>query len=375
MKKHLIISNNYPREDKIYRNGFVHSRVRSYKQNGVAVDVFAVNNEEMCYTYEGVEVRSGSTRTLLTFLKEKQYDTIMIHFINSKIIKALMEVPNLPNCVIFFHGVDAYSWKRRVFTYNLYNAKEVLQLMKYILWNKREQYYLRKLYKKYGEQIQTVTVSHWMKNVVENDVGIKPKKWTIIPNYIDNNLFTYTKKHPEDRYKVMLLRPFVNKIYANDLAIAAILKLSTHEDFDKFTFLIAGEGPEFDQITSPIKHFSNVTLSKRFYTHEETALLHKQYGVFLCPSRQDSQGVSRGEAMASGLVPITSDVAAIPEFVNNQSGFLTHNADEICEALLQLASDSEQFLKLSNEAKNQVNVQCGFSQTIAKELYLFESSK
>lgn len=372
MKKHLIISNNYPHKDKIYRNGFVHARVKSYLKSGLQVDVFAVNNEEMSYEYDGIKVTSGSPDTLLSFLSKNQYDTIMIHFINSKIIRVLMQIENVPQLTVFFHGVDAYSWKRRVFTYNLFRVKEVLQLVKYILWNKREQHYLRRLYKKHGSLIQTVTVSEWMKNVVETDVKIKPQRWKIIPNYVDGELFNYIEKSPEDRYKVMLLRPFVGKIYANDIAVEAILLLSKHEVFKQFSFLIAGDGPEFDVLTEPLKQFSNVTLSKRFYTHQETAKLHKEYGVFLCPSRQDSQGVSRGEAMASGLVPITSNVAAIPEFVNDKNGFLTSSAAEVCDVLLKIAADSTLFLEMSKEASNQVNEQCGFKNTIAKELQLFE---
>jgi glycosyltransferase involved in cell wall biosynthesis len=35
------------------------------------------------------------------------------------------------------------------------------------------------------------------------------------------------------------------------------------------------------------------------------------------PSRTDTQGVSRDEAMSSGLVPVTNAVAAIPEFVDD----------------------------------------------------------
>lgn len=35
---------------------------------------------------------------------------------------------------------------------------------------------------------------------------------------------------------------------------------------------------------------------------------------FWFPTRMDTQGVSRDEAMCSGLVPITNKVAAVPEF-------------------------------------------------------------
>ena len=50
--------------------------------------------------------------------------------------------------------------------------------------------------------------------------------------------------------------------------------------------------------------------------------MHKKNGIFMVPTRLDSQGVSRDEAMSSGLVPITNNVAAIPEFVDDTCGML-----------------------------------------------------
>jgi glycosyltransferase involved in cell wall biosynthesis len=41
----------------------------------------------------------------------------------------------------------------------------------------------------------------------------------------------------------------------------------------------------------------------------------------------ETQGVSRNEAMSSGLVPITNAVATIPEFVDDSCGILAPGGD------------------------------------------------
>ena len=79
----------------------------------------------------------------------------------------------------------------------------------------------------------------------------------------------------------------------------------------------------FDETLQPLEKFSNVSINRGFLSHKEISSLHKQFGIFITPTRMDSQGVSRDEAMSSGLVPITTDITAIPEFVDSESGILT----------------------------------------------------
>lgn len=36
----LVLTNNYPSEDNLYANGFVHTRVLGYLKKGIEVEVF-----------------------------------------------------------------------------------------------------------------------------------------------------------------------------------------------------------------------------------------------------------------------------------------------------------------------------------------------
>ncbi|TQR28849.1 hypothetical protein DMB92_08920 [Campylobacter sp. MIT 99-7217] len=104
---------------------------------------------------------------------------------------------------------------------------------------------------------------------------------------------------------------FSSKKYANDLSIKAILELSKKDFFKDLSFKIIGDGELFDELVKPLKEFKNISIEKRFLRQNEISKLHKEYGIFLNPTRWDSQGVSRDEAMSSGLVPITNKLAAI----------------------------------------------------------------
>ena len=126
----------------------------------------------------------------------------------------------------------------------------------------------------------------------------------------------------------------------------------------------------FDEITKPLRQFSNVKLEKRFLQQFEIANYHKNYGVFLVPTRRDSQGVSRDEAMSSGLVPITTNTSAIPEFVDNNCGILVEpeNPQALADAIEYLYYNPDKFVELSYNASKRVAVQCSFENTIMKEL-------
>ena len=126
-------------------------------------------------------------------------------------------------------------------------------------------------------------------------------------------------------------------------------------------------------MVEPLRPFSNVVIERRFLTQQEIARLHKDYGAFLCPSRMDTQGVSRDEAMASGLVPITNAVAAIPEFVSDQEGLLAPGEDSsaLAQGIRRLAQDPQLFKRLSENAALRVRQQSGKRQVIEQELSLF----
>ena len=88
----------------------------------------------------------------------------------------------------------------------------------------------------------------------------------------------------------------------------------------------------------------------------------------------DTQGVSRDEAMSSGLVPITSAVAAIPEFLDSKKGFLIHdeNVSEFATAVKTLFQDVATFQQMSRDASISVQNSRSKEIIVKKELLHFQ---
>ena len=73
------------------------------------------------------------------------------------------------------------------------------------------------------------------------------------------------------------------------------------------------------------------------------------------PTRQDAQGVSMCEAICSGLVPIVSNNTAIPEFADEEFGYLCSNVKDYAEAIKELYYNSSSFLEKSKNTKKLAN--------------------
>jgi glycosyltransferase involved in cell wall biosynthesis len=87
----------------------------------------------------------------------------------------------------------------------------------------------------------------------------------------------------------------------------------------------------------------------------------------------DTQGVSRDEAMSSGLVPVTNSVGAIPEFVDETCGMLARPEDVagLTESITRLYESPELFSAMSKAAAARVRRESNYASTIGLELALF----
>lgn len=373
--KYLIITPGYPSEDNLYNNAFVHSRVKNYQEKKLDISVFSVNSKksETKYYYDGVNVIEGNYESLTKHLKEKKYDKILIHFAWKKTIKTILKVCPTTPLIIWVHGVEALGWYRRIFTFSI---KKFYRFFGYIIVNTSQMYFMHNLIKNAKINKEFIFVSEWMKEILEKDSFSrgKIKKYHIIPNVIDDKIFKYIEKAPNQRLNIISIRPYASKKYANDITVKAILELKKEPFFNELTFNLYGDGKLFNKVTKPLEGINNVKLHKKFLNQKEISEIHKKNGIILIPTRQDAQGVSMCEAMMSGLVPITSNNTAIPEYVNNESGYLTNNYLEIAESVKELYENPNIFLKKSKEANKQMLSKCSPKEVIKKEIKLIEQS-
>lgn len=371
----LVLTKQYPSYDDLYKYGFLHSRIRSYREAGQSVDVFRITNEPgLNYReFEGVDVAQGSAELLDRALSTGRYRHVLVHLLDKNMWQVLSKYLDTIKVTVWAHGAEIQLWQRREFEFELMSDLEVERQKK--LSDQRKLFWQSVLTNP-SDNLHMVFVSKYFRDEVFNDFGVNldDKNYSVISNIIDTNIFPYSKKTAEHRLKLLSIRPYASRKYANDLTVKAILELSNKPFFDQLEFCLVGDGRFYEETTKPLQRFDNVKLIKGFQSQQEIAELHKAYGVFLTPTRMDSQGVSRDEAMSSGLVAITTSVAAIPEFIDNTCGYVVPAEDYLAmsSAIEELYYDQEKFLKLSAAASKRVSETLSFEQTILAELQLIK---
>ncbi|GIL34736.1 glycosyltransferase family 4 protein [Phycicoccus sp. DTK01] len=373
----LLVANAYPSDQALYRNAFIHRRVLAYLDAGIDVEVFYLHPpvaQPYDYVFDGVRVTVGGAADYAARIAGTRYRRILVHFASEDMIRPVVDLaPDTP-LVVWVHGFEAEAWHRRWFNF-LDSSGQIREALA-----KRETYHADQLelmgwlLSTDEIDVQVVHVSEWFRrHVVEPDVGRATRRPHVIPNVVDGHLFPYRPKTDEDRTRVLSIRPYASHKYANDQTVAAIVALSERPYFDRLSFTVRGEGPLFAETVAPLHAFENVDVEEGFLRQEEIAELHATHGVFLAPTRFDSQGVSMGEAMSSGLVPVTSDIAAIPEFVGHrESGLLAppERPSALADHVESLYYNPELFHRLSAGAARRVRAQCGPEATVGREIEL-----
>lgn len=322
------------------------------------------------YIYKGINVSFCKKENIYDLYNEFAPDKVLIPFYPGCLNKYLISKIN-KEVLVWVHGVEALSWVRRIFNLEIRN---IVSFMKYIVGNIIQLRRFKELVKISNSKQKKVTfifVSNWMKKITEKDTGEKIKNYKIIPNYIDTDFFQTEKKDNTYSNKILLIRNFDSKKYATDIAFKGLEILKKIVDNPKkFKITIVGKGKYLKKLEPKLKGL-DYTIINNYLNHDEILKLHGCNGIFLCPTRQDSQGVSMCEAMSSGLVCIASNNTAIPEFLSPNCGILTNNKPyEIAEAIKYLNENSNYFESMSKNARLEIIDKAGFEKTIKEELDL-----
>jgi FkbM family methyltransferase len=368
----LLLTNHFPSYDDLYRNCFLHSRVRGYREHGMHVDVFRLRENQPIawHEFQDIDVTTGSQEALRRLLANGGYRHVLVHFLDPSMWAVLKDFIDTIPVTVWVHGAEVHPWHRRKFNIHTPEQEQAARQQ-----SEQRMAFWRGLLQPMPANLRLVFVSKTFSEEVMEDLGFRlpEDQYAIIHNPIDTELFAYTPKSPDQRTKILSIRPYTSRIYANDLSVEAIKLLSIEPFFNELEFRLIGDGELFEETVAPLRDFSNVTVERRFLTQHEIASLHKEYGIFLCPSRMDTQGVSRDEAMSSGLVPITSAIAAIPEFADEDCGILapTENFERLAQGISELYNDPDRFAALSRKAAKRVRKQSGKELVISQEISVF----
>lgn len=369
--KHLVVTNHYPAYADLYRNGFVHSRVMAYQEQKLNVDIFRLRkNEAVSYhEFQNIDVVTGCQTTLTKMLESGQYKSVLVHFLDPEMWEVLKRFTHMLKVVVWVHGAEVQPWWRRE-----YNYSDKSQLAVAKVESEKRMAFWRETLSNMPTNLKLVFVSRYFAEEVMEDVGFRlpEDRYEIIHNPIDTEIFSYLKKPQEQRMKLLSIRPYASAKYANDLSVKAIELLAEKPYFKDLDIRMIGDGILFEETLAPLRKFSNVTIQRGFLKHQEIAALHKEYGIFLCPTRMDAQGVSRDEAMSSGLIAVTNAVTAIPEFVDDECGILApgEDASQMAKGIAKVIESPEMFSKMSAAAHARVKKQTAKDSIISREIEL-----
>lgn len=374
-ESYILICGAYPGRNKEYGGEFVRERAKSYLKSGKSGFIIELNNNNI-----DIELEKDG---LLTILRapllaskdivrniSKQNSPVLVHNAFPALMEQLKRHIDEKRLIYWFHGADVRDSRRLYFNFDTVERER----QRFMVYQFHQDQIKSLSHVLTSPQIRKVFVSDYLQTIAERDIGVRSNNVTVIHNFIDTTFFTPIDRPLEQFRRIALLRPFKRGNYAVDIAIQAICLLRNRQGFMDLDFTLRGFGDAFDEFTVPLQNLSNVRLEEKYSSREEVRELHRQHGIFLCPTRHDTQGVSLGEAMASGMACITHDVAAIPQFVDRDCGVLVRPNDPaaLAEAIWELAHNPDRARRLGAAAAQRVRKQCSFENTIGRELDLIQ---
>lgn len=368
----LVLTRSYPAPGDLYQYPFVHRRVIAYLAAGHEVAVFRPTAESQAssHAYEGVTCVSGNREVLGDFVAHLSPDVIAAHGFDEWMHAMLDSIGYVVPTCAWLHGSEIPGF----FRCKALAIAHAQQRQAALAAVDARRHFWRSFLDSRPDRFKLVFVSNSAVELAREDLDgrLRDGDYAVIPNPIDTDLFEYCPKSPDDRFRLLMIRPFDSPTYANDLAVSAIASLALSDGFDRLQCTIIGDGPLFEQTLAPLPRLPNIRVERRFLTQDEIAAMHREHGIFLVPTRLDTQGVSRDEAMASGLVPVTNAIPVVAEFVDESCAGLAppDDSEGLDRAIREMIDSPELFLARSAAAAARVRRHRGHCRIIPTELGL-----
>ncbi|MDF8332098.1 glycosyltransferase family 4 protein [Novosphingobium cyanobacteriorum] len=363
-----LLTRSYPADGDLYKYPFVHRRVKAYVAAGHDVRVLRLGEVQGSHLFDGIECRTVNAARFAGEVAAFAPDVIAAHGPDDVQWPALMALQGRWPICAWLHGSEIPGIQR--VKASLVTDPEERAVAEAL--TERRAAFWRGTLADWPAALWLAFPSHNAALLMRQDIGagVGEGRMAVLPNPIDTDLFRTRDKQAEDALHVLSIRPHDSWLYANDLAVQAVLHLQAHPRFAEMRFTFIGDGPLFDETFAPVRHLPNVNVRRTFLRQEEIAREHARHGVFLVPSRLDTQGVSRDEAMASGLAPVTTRVFAVPEFVDGNCAGLVEPEDAagLASEIARMVDDPTLFLARSRAAAARVRAQSAHDHVIPREL-------
>lgn len=367
-----LVTRGYPSEDRIYNHGFVHRRVLAYRERGIDVSVFWLRRQEgySRYRYDGVDVTIGNSALCLKEIEAIKPTAVAVHAPADDFEELFIGLRGRHRIVAWIYGSEMMPFFKVTERADRGGSRWIKAKTTF----ERRMEFWRQFLPGVGSEFTLAFVSEYSRRVAEEALGFPVRKSVVLPSPIDTDLFQYQPKPVEQRFNILSVRPFSDWRYANDISVEVVTKLEDHPRFRDLRFHFYGTGHLFDETLAPIRHFPNVICENQSLSQTEIADVHRHSGIFLCPTRDDAQGVSRDEAMSSGLVIASNAVGAVPEFANRDCAILAEaeDAQGIADGIAKLIATPSLFQTLSEAAAMRIQETIAMYRIVPQEIQLLQ---
>lgn len=215
--------------------------------------------------------------------------------------------------------------------------------------------------------------------VVER-LGAKAEATRVVPHGLDDSLVA-TPTLPEQRrnddqvVRLCFIGNWVDQKGSLDVVRSVELLLSHGTRFD---LLVAGAGKQKEEVLSafPTEAKGNIRVIERYH-REDLAKLLADRDILLFPSVYEGFGLAVLEAMACGVVPVTTPVGVVPSLVESEvNGFVVPVGwpQDIVNAIEALAADRKRLEQMRLAAREAAR-RFTWRQTAQETLALYELAR
>ncbi|WP_081603246.1 MULTISPECIES: glycosyltransferase family 4 protein [unclassified Haloferax] len=195
------------------------------------------------------------------------------------------------------------------------------------------------------------------------------KQTAVVRNSVDVKDFSPT---PQSEKSLLYIGRLVRNNGIQDLLTALPGVLDTHPDA---AFHIVGSGP-LEEDTQKFIESNGISDSVTVHGYvEDISEMYDRASVFCRPSYSEGLPLTMLEAMASGVPPVVTAIAGVPEVVTDrETGILLEpgNPDKVEQAISELFEDSELRNQLSENAREYVVSNLTWEQRTKKVIEVYE---
>lgn len=356
---HMVVP-RYPWKPTAYGGQFHRTRAQAYRDLGVSTDVFVCPP----YATEGMEVREAVTRggfADLTRWAAERGGAFSLHSPSPRTLAAILEGRPDARILCTFHGAEARDPARLAYNYTPISHRAEARLL--AKSHAIRMAFLRTLAT--DSSVEIAFVSETLRNMAEEDSGADLSRAHILPNPIDTALFHPREHDATALRRILAIRPFSRLNYGGDVLEASLSQLARQGA----EVTLVGFGLGWMDARKRLSGVAGLTLIDGPVPPSRIAELHATHGIFIYPTRHDTQGVSLCEAVASGMVAVTNRGTATEEFVGQGAVWLdTLDPSAFVEAALRVHTDPAAFRGVAEAGAARIAQVCGPDETVRKDL-------